>query len=141
MLGKKTIVWERYNMTTTSAIFVHWFHAFVGQSSETGLRLQSFRTQNGLRADVIFPKKFQAFPGIVNGGLVSTVFDCQGNWTSAIALMDASQLPKPPFTLSSTIQVSLLNCSPSAPSPCALFHRNSCISWKHDHAELALAER
>lgn len=78
---------------------------FAGQSSETGLRLQSFRTQNGLKSNVTFPRSFQAFPGIINGGLVSTVFDCQGNWTSAIALMDASQLPKPPFTLSSTIQV------------------------------------
>lgn len=77
----------------------------AGQSSESGLRLQSFRTENGLRSEISFPKKFQAFPGIINGGLVSTIFDCQGNWTSAIALMDASQLPKPPFTLSSTIQV------------------------------------
>lgn len=77
----------------------------AGQSSESGLRLQSFRTEDGLKSGITFPKKFQAFPGIVNGGLVSTVFDCQGNWTSAIALMDASQLPKPPFTLSSTIQV------------------------------------
>lgn len=81
------------------------FCIFAGQSSETGLRLQSFRTQNGLKSNVTFPRSFQAFPGIINGGLVSTVFDCQGNWTSAIALMDASQLPKPPFTLSSAIQV------------------------------------
>ena len=61
--------------------------------------------KNGLRAAINFSKKYQAFPGIVNGGLVSTMFDCHGNWTSAIALMDASQLPKPPFTLTSTLQV------------------------------------
>ena len=39
------------------------------------------------------------FPGIINGGIVSAIFDCHGNWTAAIALMDKACLPKPPLTL------------------------------------------
>lgn len=38
-------------------------------------------------------------PGIINGGVVSALFDCHGNWTAAIALMDKAALPKPPLTL------------------------------------------
>lgn len=43
--------------------------------------------------------KYCAFPGIINGGVVSAIFDCHGNWTAAIALMDRACLPKPPLTL------------------------------------------
>ena len=31
--------------------------------------------------------------------MVSALFDCHGNWTAAIALMDKAALPKPPLTL------------------------------------------
>ena len=37
--------------------------------------------------------------GIINGGVVQALFDCHGNWTAAIALMDKAALPKPPLTL------------------------------------------
>ena len=76
-----------------------------GPTSENGLQIQSYRGKNGLVARVSFPKKFQAFPGIINGGIVNTAFDCHGNWTAAIALMDKALLPRPPFTLSSGLQV------------------------------------
>ena len=78
---------------------------YAGPTSGHGLHLQSFRSEAGLLAEVAFPKKFQAFPGIVNGGIVNTAFDCHGNWTAAIALMDKALLPRPPFTLSSSLQV------------------------------------
>ena len=32
----------------------------------------------------------QAFPGMINGGIIGTLLDCHGNWTAAIALMDKS---------------------------------------------------
>ncbi len=44
--------------------------------------------------------------GIVNGGILSTLLDCHGNWTAAIALMDRSCLPKPPLTLTASMLVS-----------------------------------
>lgn len=77
----------------------------AGPSSDTGLKLQSFRADRGLQARVKFPARFQAFPGIINGGIVSVALDCHGNWTAAIALMDQSALPRPPFTLSASLQV------------------------------------
>lgn len=44
-------------------------------------------------------------PGILNGGVLSTLLDCHGNWTAAIALMDRSCLPKPPLTLTASMLV------------------------------------
>ena len=44
--------------------------------------------------------------GIINGGVVSALFDCHGNWTAAIALMDKAALPKPPLTLTYELLVS-----------------------------------
>ena len=44
-------------------------------------------------------------PGIINGGIVSALFDCHGNWTAAIALMDRAKLPRPPLTLTAELLV------------------------------------
>lgn len=61
----------------------------------------------GLEATLTLDKKYCAFPGIINGGIVSAIFDCHGNWTAAIALMDRACLPKPPLTLTFEILVRL----------------------------------
>ena len=52
-------------------------------------------------------KKYCAFPGIMNGGIISAIFDCHGNWTAAVALMDKGCLPKPPLTLTYEMLVRL----------------------------------
>ena len=76
--------------------------------------------QNGLSATVQLASKYQAFPGIINGGIISALFDCHGNWTAAIALMDRAKLPRPPLTLTAELLVS--NASQAhrpAPSCCS----------------------
>jgi hypothetical protein len=70
-----------------------------GPAAPDGLNLRSFRVPGGLEASVSLNNKYCAFPGIINGGIVSALFDCHGNWTAAIALMDRGCLPKPPLTL------------------------------------------
>jgi hypothetical protein len=78
----------------------------AGPAAEDGLHLESFRVQNGLSATVQLASKYQAFPGIINGGIISALFDCHGNWTAAIALMDRAKLPRPPLTLTAELLVS-----------------------------------
>ena len=46
--------------------------------------------------------------GIINGGIVSAIFDCHGNWSAAVALMDRACLPRPPLTLTRVMQVPTL---------------------------------
>ena len=50
----------------------------AGHSNTDGLGLQSFRIPGGLHATLQLPARYKAFPGIMNGGIVSTVFDCHG---------------------------------------------------------------
>ena len=50
----------------------------AGHSNSEGLQLQSFRIPGGLQATVQLPARYKAFPGIINGGIVSTIFDCHG---------------------------------------------------------------
>ncbi|GBF98970.1 hypothetical protein Rsub_11556 [Raphidocelis subcapitata] len=83
-----------------------------GPSAQTGLRLRSFRVRNGLEARVQLPDQYCAFPGIINGGIISTLIDCHGNWTAAIALMDRSCLPAPPLTLTASVLVSFKEPAP-----------------------------
>lgn len=71
-----------------------------------GLHVRSSRIPNGLEARVTIDSKYCAFPGIVNGGILSTIMDCHGNWTAAIALMDRTCIPKPPLTLTASMFVS-----------------------------------
>lgn len=70
-----------------------------GPSAKDGLKLRSFRRVNGMEACVTLDEKYCAFPGIINGGIISALFDCHGNWTAAMTLMDKGCLPKPPLTL------------------------------------------
>jgi acyl-coenzyme A thioesterase PaaI-like protein len=67
---------------------------------------------NGLEARLTLPAKYCAFPNIINGGVLSTLLDCHGNWTAAVALMDRACLPKPPLTLTASILVSFKQPTP-----------------------------
>ena len=83
-----------------------------GASSSDGLHLKSYRIENGLESRVSFQRKHCAFPGMVNGGIVTTAFDCAGNWTAAIALMDVGCLPNPPLTVVAEMFVTYVEPTP-----------------------------
>ncbi len=65
--------------------------------------------------------------GIVNGGIISTLIDCHGNWTAAVALMDRSCLPAPPLTLTASILVSFKE---PAPPGAVLIVRSNVVEIK-----------
>ncbi|CAL5219195.1 g984 [Coccomyxa viridis] len=105
-------------------------HCFgCGPAADDGLHLKSFRVENGLSATVQLPSKYQAFPGIINGGIVSSLFDCHGNWTAAIALMDKAKLPRPPLTLTAELLVRYREATPPNEQ---LVVRSSVVSIKEN---------
>ena len=59
-----------------------------GPSNLNGLRIRSFRSEDGLIMEFDTSPEHQAFPGMVNGGIIGTLLDCHGNWAAAIAIMD-----------------------------------------------------
>ncbi|GIL86360.1 hypothetical protein Vretimale_11689 [Volvox reticuliferus] len=87
-----------------------------GHAHPDGLHLQSRRIPGvglgRLEARISFDPKYCAFPGIINGGVLTTAMDCHGNWAAAIALMDKGCLPRPPLTMTASMQVSF-----RAPTP------------------------
>ena len=58
-----------------------------GPANSEGLRIRSFRSENGLEMKFDPSLEHQAFPGMINGGIIGTLMDCHGNWTAAIALI------------------------------------------------------
>ncbi len=84
-----------------------------GPANEKGLRIRSFPEGDEVvcvwRAD----KHHEAFEGTVNGGIVGTLFDCHGNWTTAYHLMRANGLDELPSTVTAEFHVKLRRPTPS----------------------------
>ena len=54
----------------------------------------------------------QAFPGMINGGIIGTILDCHGNWTAAMAIMEGRQEKHPPCTVTARYTVKLRRPTP-----------------------------
>ena len=84
-----------------------------GPANKNGLRIRSFRTEGGLVMEFMPGDEHQAFPGMINGGIIGTLLDCHGNWTAAIALMDQGDYTEPPCTVTASYSVSLRRPTPN----------------------------
>ena len=84
-----------------------------GPANEKGLQIDSYRCKEGLEMRFTPSDEHQAFPGMVNGGIIGSLLDCHGNWAAAIALMDAAGLDEPPCTVTATYSVSLRRPTPT----------------------------
>ena len=78
-----------------------------GPANEKGLRIRSFRSGGGLEMEFEPCEEHQAFPGMVNGGIIGTLLDCHGNWTAAIALMDQAGESGAPCTVTDSYGIRL----------------------------------
>ena len=83
-----------------------------GPANEKGLRIDSTRCEDGLELYFTPSGQHQAFPGMINGGIIGTLLDCHGNWTAAVALMDRLLLDEPPCTVTATYTVKLRRPTP-----------------------------
>ena len=84
-----------------------------GPANLKGLRIRSFRSEDGLIMEFDTLPEHQAFPGMVNGGIIGTLLDCHGNWAAAIAIMDRDGLDEPPCTVTASYTVYLRRTTPS----------------------------
>ena len=83
-----------------------------GPANEKGLQIKSFRTKKGLKMEFETSVEHQAFPGIINGGIISTLLDCHGNWAATMALMDQNQHEYPPCAVTATFSLKLKRPTP-----------------------------
>ena len=83
-----------------------------GPANKKGLQIKSFRTQNRLEMVFETRSEHQAFPGMINGGIIGTLLDCHGNWAATIALMDQSGDDIPPCTVTASFSMKLRRPTP-----------------------------
>ena len=84
-----------------------------GPANEKGLRIKSFVKGSEVHADWMPEPHHEAFPGILNGGIIGSLLDCHSNWTAAWHLMTRRGEPKPPCTVTAEYSVKLLRPTPS----------------------------
>ena len=83
-----------------------------GPANQDGLKIESHRIKNGLVMEYLPNESHQAFPGMINGGIIGTLLDCHGNWTAAVGLMDQNNLSEPPCTVTASYSVVLRRPTP-----------------------------
>ena len=84
-----------------------------GPANKKGLKIKSYRSGEGLEMEFETSEEHQAFPGIINGGIIGTLLDCHGNWVAAIALMDEWGEEVPPCTVTASYSIKLRRPTPS----------------------------
>ena len=57
--------------------------------------------------------RFEAFPGVLNGGIIGTLLDCHCNWTAAWHLMNKAGERHPPCTVTANYSIKLLRPTPT----------------------------
>jgi len=84
-----------------------------GPANPKGLRIRSFPEGDGLVCWFTPEPHHEAFPGILNGGIIGTLLDCHSNWCAAVHLMEKGGLDHPPCTVTAGFSVKLLKPTPS----------------------------
>jgi acyl-coenzyme A thioesterase PaaI-like protein len=84
-----------------------------GVANEKGLRIRSFAQGETVVCEWMPHEEYQAFPGMVNGGIIGTLFDCHSNWTAAWHLMNRNGMDKPPCTVTAEYSVRLSKPTPA----------------------------
>lgn len=84
-----------------------------GPANSKGLQLHSYPKDNEVFAS-FSPEKYQeAFPNVLNGGIIGTLLDCHSNWTAAWHLMQQAKAETPPCTVTADYAIKLLRPTPT----------------------------
>jgi uncharacterized protein (TIGR00369 family) len=79
-----------------------------GPANLGGLHIRSFAEDDEVVAEWKPQKKYEAFTGTLNGGIIGTLLDCHCNWTAAYHLMKHAQADHPPCTVTAEYAVKFL---------------------------------
>jgi len=84
-----------------------------GPANELGLRIRSFVRGDETICEWQPQKHHEAYPGMLNGGIIGSLIDCHANWTAAYFLMRRSAAVTPPCTVTAEFSVKLLRPTPT----------------------------
>jgi acyl-coenzyme A thioesterase PaaI-like protein len=84
-----------------------------GPANTKGLRINSYPHGDGVVAEWRAEEHHQAFPGMLNGGIIGALLDCHSNWTAAYFLMVRDAKDKPDCTVTADFHVKLRRPTPT----------------------------
>jgi acyl-coenzyme A thioesterase PaaI-like protein len=86
-----------------------------GPANDKGLRIKSRVEGDEVVCDFTPAEHHEAFPGILNGGIIGVLLDCHSNWAATYHLMKARGLEAPPCTVTADFHVKLKRPTPLGP--------------------------
>ena len=84
-----------------------------GPANEKGLRIKSVVKGDVVVAEWTPEVHHEAFPGVLNGGIVGALLDCHSNWTAAWHLMTKQGATTPPCTVTAEFHVKMKRPTPT----------------------------
>ncbi len=84
-----------------------------GPANDEGLRIKSYARADHVVADWTPGPNHQAFPGVLNGGIIGTLLDCHCNWTAAYHFMRRRGADRPPVTVTAEYAIRLKRPTPA----------------------------
>jgi acyl-coenzyme A thioesterase PaaI-like protein len=84
-----------------------------GPANADGLKIRSFALNDRETVMEWQPKPMhQAFPGMLNGGIIGALLDCHSNWTACWHLMNRNKMSEMPCTVTADFHVKLKRPTP-----------------------------
>lgn len=84
-----------------------------GPANAKGLRIRSHAQGDEVVADWTPEPHHEAFPGMLNGGIIGSLLDCHCNWAAAHYLMKQTGADKPPCTVTADYAITLKRPTPT----------------------------
>ena len=84
-----------------------------GPANEKGLHVRSFVEGEEVVAEWRPETQYEAFPGVLNGGIIGALLDCHSNWAAAYHLMRRAGAERPSCTVTAEYSVKLLRPTPT----------------------------
>ena len=88
-----------------------------GPANAKGLRIASFPSEADPEAVVLDwqpEPHHQAYPGMLNGGIIGALFDCHMNWCATWFLLKRDGLEAPPSTVTAEFSVAMRRPTPTS---------------------------
>jgi acyl-coenzyme A thioesterase PaaI-like protein len=84
-----------------------------GPANPKGLHVRSIPRGEEVVAEWRAESHHEAFPGVLNGGIIGALLDCHSNWTAAWHLMKRAGADHPPCTVTADYSIQLKRPTPT----------------------------
>jgi acyl-coenzyme A thioesterase PaaI-like protein len=84
-----------------------------GPANDRGLHVRSIVEGDVVVAEWTPAPHHEAFPGMLNGGIIGTLLDCHCNWAAAHHLMVRDSADKPPCTVTAEYTIRMMKPTPT----------------------------